>query len=108
MLARNLPRLPSEFARNLLGTRNSLGIRSENGMDQPCAEFSRSDDLNEEIEGLGCLLGICPELTLNSLGMCLEIGISSEFALKMTWTSHVRNSPDEMTTASWRTRYALS
>ena len=39
-----------EFARNLLGTRSSLGIRSENGPDQPRAELStQSPDSDKKV-----------------------------------------------------------
>ena len=45
MLARNLLGICPEFARNSEFARNLLGIRSENGPDQPCAELCNAKNI---------------------------------------------------------------
>ena len=47
-----LPGICSEFARNSLGIRNLLGIHSENGLNQPCADSP--DCLHFEIMEVCC------------------------------------------------------
>ena len=40
--------------------------------------FAAQND--KETEGLGCLLGICPEFARNLPGVCSELGVRSECA----------------------------